>query len=507
MTATALLPPAQTAARSAPMLSRTEATRFLQRATFGPTPDDVDQLMGEGIEAWLDRELTTTPNSSIYDLVVRSDKFDQSVWTHYLSGNAPLRKRVGYALSQIFVVSVPGINKVPAAAFADLLEAHAFGNYRDLLGAVTKSPAMGQYLTYMGNRKANPAKGTMPDENYAREILQLFSIGLERTWRNGWPVRDSNGDPLPAYGEADVQGLARVFTGWRLDMQAPKPQRYRNEMWHDHRRYENGEKTFLGLTIPAGVPGPQALDMALDHIAGRREVGGFISRQLIQRLVTSNPSGPYVKRVIDAWENDGTGVRGNLGAVVKAILTDPEATGAATRRSGKLREPVLRFSAVLKALDVSSTQAVFNIRGLQDSATKLGQTPFRSPSVFNFYRPGYVPPQTALAEQGMVAPEFQIANEASVIGWTNFLSKFIAFSPNGIKLDRSGLLPLADDPEALVDEVAARLLGREMSAETRAIVVDCVGRVSLFRQWTQRIERVNTALVLTAASPDFLHEA
>ena len=294
---------------------------------------------------------------------------------------------------------------------------------------------MGIYLSHRGNRKADyDAQGKplrVPDENYARELMQLFTIGLVQLHPDGTP-KLKDGQPQPTYTQDDVSQLARVFTGWDLARPtgADAAERLRLPMQHIAARHSPEEKRFLGVLIPARTDGPTSLRIALDALFQHPNVGPFIGRQLIQRLVTSNPSPAYVARVAARFDNDGTGVRGNLRAVTEQVLRDPEARSPLNITQpapswGKLREPVLRFTQMARAFGIQSSGPLWRIGDLSDPARELGQSPLRAPSVFNFYRPGYVPPHTSLATAQLVAPEFQITTDTSVPGIVNTLQAFM----------------------------------------------------------------------------------
>ncbi len=522
-------------------LTRADAVRFLQRATFGPTPGDVDDLLASDLDTWFSDQTARTMPTTHLDRRVEHGNTMYALWEGFLAGPDQLRKRVGYALSQIFVASDLGVNNLRLCAYADLLETHAFGTYRALIEHVTRSPAMGQYLTYDRNRAADPRRGSVPDENYAREIMQLFSIGLWELQRNGERRLDTGGQPIPTYDTDDILGLARVFTGFE-SQQTEDPYSHADPMRSDSdfsdRWHERGEKRFLGTVIPASETRTldESLAIALDALDAHPNTPPFISRQLIQRLVTSNPTPAYVERVVSVWEDDGSPsrVRGNLAAVVRAILLDDEAwTATPSEQHGKLREPVLRFTLVTRALDIRSTHRPWPITSLSDSATELGQQPYESPSVFNFYRPGYVPPQSPLGDAGLVAPEMQLHNETAAIGWVNYITRFLMRPPGrnfdgyraqisfGID-DLVALIAVAEPTEtqaaSLVDELAARLCPFGLSPAVRELVVRRVRGVvdtrydhsdETTRERTRErvhLDRVMGAASLIAASTDFLHE-
>ncbi len=493
-------------------LTRADAVRFLQRATFGGTPADVDGLVRDGVGAWFTRQLRLLPAEKHLDRMLRLDTPNQSVgftsvyWQGVFTGADQLRKRVAYALSQIFVVSERDVDRNDVAYYADLLEEHALGTFRNLLEKITYSRAMGRYLTYNNNRKANAAQGRVPDENYAREIMQLFTIGLWELNADG-TQRLSGGQPIPTYDLDDVRGLARVLTGLAFDNTPPTPERNRFPMGIVEANHELGTKEFLGVVIPANTTTAASIGRALDTLANHPNTGPFIVKQLIQRLVTSNPTPAYVARVAAVFTNDGAGQRGNLAAVVRAILVDDEAWQDSPPDSfGKLREPVLRYTTVLRALGVATTAQIWPVGRTNEEATALGQSPYYSSSVFNFYRPGYVPPQTALGDQRLVAPEFQIATESAVLAWVNFLGAQLRSLPAVLSLDLAALNALATTPPALIDELGARLCPRGLSAAVRTVLVRRVSAITRPNAADQTRERVLGAVLMIAASSDFLYE-
>ncbi len=489
-------------------LERADATRFLQRATFGPRSGDVDELIARGVDGWLTDQMALTPPETHLERRLRTDlSARRGYWRGVLSEPDQLRRRVGYALSQILVASANDVGQTTIAHYMDLLEQHAFGMFRDLLEAVSRSQAMGEYLTFVNNRKADPRQGRVPDENYAREVMQLFTIGLWELEPDG-TRRLASGEPIATYDQDDISGLARVFTGWRRP-DDDTTARYSMPMVMRERDHEPGAKSFLGTTIPENTPGEASLALALDTLVAHDNVGPFIGRQLIQRLVTSNPSPAYVQRVATTFADNGHGVRGDLGAVVRAVLLDDEAWRADQPATfGKLREPVLRFTVVARALDVtSSDDDNWSFDDTRDSATSLGQLPFASPSVFNFYRPGYVAPQTPLSDLDLVAPEFQIVDETAAIGWINWLGSYLRNPRGSQSYDLTALLTLAEDIPALVTEVADRLCPDGISAGLRSVVERNIAAVVDERNLArQALERALGVVLLIAASTDFLHE-
>jgi uncharacterized protein (DUF1800 family) len=505
----------------AAVFTTAEASRLLAQASFGADRAEVDRARGLGAAGWIDDQLAlprsqshvdwlTAQGFNLYpDFQFSRSATDYTVWRKFLSSPDQLRQRVVFALSQILVIGVDGISSrwpaFQAAYYLDLLEQHAFGNFRALLEAVTLSPAMGNYLSMRGSRRADTS-GRQPDENYAREVMQLFSIGLVDLNPDGTP---RGGTPTDSYVQADVTGLARVFTGWDYAAgDTTTPATVITPMVNTASRHESGAKTFLGITIPAATSAADSLRIALDTLAGNANVGPFIGRQLIQRLVTSNPSAAYVGRVSAVWANDGSGVRGNLAAVVRAILLDVEARDTAAVRAsasaGKLREPVLRFAQWARAARAGSASGQWRLPNLSDPATRLGQSPLRSASVFNFYRPGYVPPNTSLATAGRVAPELQITTETSVAGYLNFMQSAIA-TVNGVtgsdvRPDYSTWLALAADPQALADEANLVLASGQLSTASVTLIRDAVAAIAA----TNTSQRVQVAMLLTLGAPEYL---
>ncbi len=495
-----------------------EASRFLGQASMGASRTQIARVQAIGYAAWIDEQMAMPPSQSRWDALVAAGfsdvayrnseaGFDSVAWKKLLTSADTLRQRVTLAFSEIVVTSIDGLvgggwKQFAAAAWLDLLEAGVFGSHRALMQQVSLSPAMGMYLTYRGSRKTNPATGALPDENYARELMQLFTIGLVQLGADGTPTT------TPTYMQSDITGLARVFTGWEFDYAgltgsaaAATPESVRRPMVNIASRYETGEKVFLGTTITAGIAASAALTSALDAICSHPNVASFLSRQLIQRLVTSNPSAAYVGRVAAVFSADATGARGNLGAVVKAILLDAEARVApAIGTSGKLREPILRLTGWARAYTVISSSGAY-LGNTSDPATQLGQSPLRSPSVFNFFRPGYVPPNTSIASASLVAPEFQITNESSVVGTVNYLQRAVAGTLAGLTADYSSLTAIADDAVALVAEVNVVLAAGQLGESTVATIASAVQTMTSGTD-AARLLRTKAAVLLVLASPE-----
>ncbi|HYF44063.1 MAG TPA: DUF1800 domain-containing protein [Ramlibacter sp.] len=513
-----------------------EAARFLLQAQFSASEAEIAAVRSMGYAGWLGQQMGATSTtgwdwleSKGYGDPFASQRwFDQSapgdhmVWNQLLTSTDAVRKRVALALSEFFVVSLASLDFTwrshAIAAWWDLLAAHAFGNFRTLLEAVTLSPAMGYYLNTRGNQRENAATGRQPDENYAREVMQLMTIGLVQLNADGTEQRDAQGNKIDSYTQSDVTNLARVFTGWDFDQSQNQPVNVngrnvpstlytRLPMALNASRHSTLASTFLGTTIPANTPGAAALRQALDTLFHHPNVGPFFARQMIQRLVTSNPSPAYVGRVAATFNNNGAGVRGDLGAVFGAILLDDEARspqGLVQPAFGKLREPMLRFVQWGRTFGLASASDAWRIGDLGNAATQLGQSPLRSPSVFNFFRPGYVPPSTALAATQAVAPEFQIVNESSVGGYLNFMQNTVR---NGVGSDLQPAytteLVLAADPAALVGRLSLLLCAGQLGGSNAGLIINAIGGMPTNTDAARR-NRVAAAVLMVMASPEYL---
>jgi len=474
------------------------AARFLQQATFGPTTAAIDALVAGNLDfdAWIDAEIAK-PATYLGDVVTTwTDPQDgsvfgwkqvpENVWYHAaIEGDDQLRLRMAWALAQVLVTSANGVSNTSQyeifLTYYDLLIEHALGNYRDLLGDVTYSPLMGEYLTYDGNRKAQGAQ--KPDENYAREVMQLFTIGLWELNPDGTLALDPSGEPIPTYDNGDIETFARVFTGLYSGGSRTDPMKIRES---DH---DSDEKVLLDgtTTLPAGQTTAQDLDGALDHLFNHPNTGPFLARLLIQRLTCSNPSPSYIERVADAFADNGSGVRGDLAAVARAILTDPEAREpvfAGDDAHGKSREPVIRVMHLCRAFSIQATGNNSTTYRLTRWNDPLPHYPFQSPSVFNFYLPDHQPPGAILQRQ-LFAPEFQIMNDATSIKFMNALLVLVtdglarpldtrgASNTTG-KLDYTEELALAGDAAALIDHLDLLLTAGRLTDANRQTILDAV---------------------------------
>ena len=500
-----------------------QASRLLSQATFGPTVEEINRLTEMGTAAWFNDQfskpqrlhfsyMNSLPpgNGDDYD----QDQFFESFWQQAVNGDDQLRQRVTFALSQIFVISYQNstlaYNARGVANYYDLLGAHAFRNFRDLLEAVTLHPMMGNYLNALGNRKTEGTR--VPNENYAREIMQLFTIGLRQLNPDG---TDTTVPATETYTSDDIKGLAKVFTGWSWAGPDQSSSRFfgwgdadPNRDWLPMQNYaayhETLPKSFLGVTIPANTSGKASLRIALDTLFNHPNVGPFIGRELIQRMVGSNPSPAYVGRVAAAFNNNGQGVRGDMKAVIKAVLLDPEArTVPTSSTAGKLREPVIRLANWMRAFHATSSSGRFKMDITDDPLWGLAQTPMRSPSVFNFFRPEYVPPNSSIAAASLFSPEMQITEEMSVTGYLNFMRDTIQNGTgmsNDIKADYTAELALARSPGVLVDRVNLLLMQNQMSATLRSQILAAINS----NPGNSDINRVYLAVFLTMASPEYI---
>lgn len=534
----ALLAGAATAAG----LAEGDARRFLAQATFGPTDASVAELIAIGKEAWLQQQFSlrtsdyrglpyVDPNRSLgcpagspdtcgrdnYSLFPVQVQFFQNA----VHGPDQLRQRTALALSQILVVSGQQI-KLPYAManYQRIFLDNAFGNFRTVLREVTLSPAMGRFLNMANNDKPNPAKGIEPNENYAREVLQLFSIGLWQLNLDGTPRLGADGQPLPSYDQETVEGFAHVFTGWTYPPRPgatrnrfPNPSNFDGPMvaFADH--HDTGAKRLLGgVTLPAGQSAAADLEAAIDNIFNHPNVGPFIGRQLIQQFVTANPSPAYVARVAAAFNNAsaspagarrGNG-RGDMQAVLSAVLLDPEAARpAAPERFGKLREPILQLTHLFRALGGQSDGV-----WLRAQAASLGQLVFSPPSVFNFFSPDQDLPD----DPSLDGPAFGLFNASQAFKLSGILStalngKGVAPDPKvtratGSRIDLARWQALAANPAALVNDIDRVLLAGRASSPLRQALL----QAAQIHPASKPLDRARSALFLAVMSPEYLVE-
>jgi uncharacterized protein (DUF1800 family) len=543
-----------------PVVAPNDAARFLEQATFGPTDADIRTLSLEGYQAWLNQQfamqptptepgveqalIVNNPPCAAADVKCNTALFlennqdeglvQDTFWQQSLTAPDELRQRVKYALSQIFVISsnnTTAIQNMPRgeASYYDMLGNDAFGNYRQLLQDVTLHPMMGQFLSMLGNDKGNAT--TDPDENYAREVMQLFNIGLWQLNNDG-TQQLVNGQPVPTYSNTDVMGLAAVFTGFSWQI----PGDTSDDGWSncclyvgpgegeellpmtaypDH--HSTVEKDFLGVTIPAsGSSDPNGdLKIALDTLFNHPNLPPFFSKQMIQHLVTSNPSPAYVNRVAQVFINDGTGVRGNLQAVITAILMDPEARDSATYvgnpQYGKVRESLLRYTEWARAFTAQSRTGSFDMGSTEDPIYGLGEMWLRSPTVFNWFAPGYTPPNSPISAAGLLSPEMQMTNVSTVVGYINYLQYAIGANAQGgpdVFSYYSTEMTLAATPDQLMDRINLLLMSGQMSSSLYNQILAAVAAIPIPTGDQNAINaallsRAQTAIYLTVASPDY----
>ncbi len=537
---------------SATVLARRQgAARLLLQATFGPTPADIDKVAATTPTSWITQQMAIAarpdfvthvqaqfargaayrPGGDQYSAAWVPERF----WATAATSTDQLRKRVAFALHHVFMVSLADSNLYEHtrayANYLDTLNKYAFGNYRTLLEEVALSPVMGIYLSHMRNRKEDPATGRVPDENFAREVMQLFSIGLVELNPDGTPRVGADGRPIETYDNADVMGLAKIFTGWSWAF--PDSQLTENRFrwgWPDYslagdtridlqkmKSYRGQFSTaavqlFAGkphaITIPAGGTAAARLKLALDGLFMHPNVGPFIGRQLIQQLVTSHPSPAYVARVSAAFANNGKGQRGDLAAVIKAVLLDAEARGVPSPTFGKLREPVLRVTQWMRAFGAKSVTGRYMLAyELED----LSQRALAAPSVFGWFRPGYIPPGTAFAARNATAPEFQIVNESTTALWANQVEGMVGWGMGwtGSTSDVTTtfapqvVLSTSGNVEALVQNLNLLLFAGGMSPALRQDLLDAVGGVN-GTDADSHLNRARIAAYVAMSSPEFL---
>ncbi|WP_246434538.1 DUF1800 domain-containing protein [Teredinibacter haidensis] len=538
--------------------SAVASARFLTQATFGPTAKSIYAAMAKTREQWIEEQFAKpqTKHLALLDARLAEIGFDPAPaaenddegwlrdiqrsdiwWESTIWGEDQLRQKVAYAISQILVISnvsdVLYNDSRGIANYHDILAEHAFGHYRDLLEAITLNPMMGEYLSMIRNEKADEQRNIRPDENYAREIMQLFSIGLVELNIDGTPKLNANSHLIPTYSQEDIKALARVFTGWNhatitqwwewvnsgdSETLAMKP----FSQYHD-----NKEKIlFNNKTIPASQTPQADIDNALDILFAHNNIAPFISKQLIQHLVTSNPAPEYVERVATVFNNNGSGVKGDMKAVIKAILLDDEATNGHMQNPtsfGKLREPLLKLAAIWRAFKaqgapVEEASGEISQNRLRQRATdqKLGQRPYGAFSVFNFYRPDYQQPG-AIKDNNLLSPEFQIMTESLLVSATSHLGDNLYWRdtegswPKSEKVGHNwDMYPsqlylaeekaIASDTRALLNRINLLLMAGQMSENLYHTLLTFLND---FAPYTSAEMKIYDAIFLTVASPEF----
>ncbi len=537
--------------------NKNAASRFLSFAAMGYTYQDIDNVEAMGYEAWIDAQLGVLPATTLYQKVQDLHQYEldnatydptnppnenQSMWwnawyDYHMKGNDLLRQRVAYALSQILVISVnSNFSGEPTALshYYDKLLNNAFGSYRTILDSVTYNASMGNYLTYINNPKTDVINNVFPDENYAREVMQLFTIGLYELNMDGTRKLDGNGDPIATYDNDDILEYSKIFTGltwgdqekfgrgWHKEDDSWK---YPMQMYDDE--HEPGVKYLLNNeTTPDRNPvdGKADIKDALDNLFNHPNTPPFVCTFLIQRLVTSNPSPAYVERVSEVFVNDGNGMRGNLGAVVKAILLDEEATSCMEGQAndfGSLREPFIRYIHLGKAMNGYTTSGNFR-NVMNDIFERSGQRPLNSPSVFNFFQRDYTP-IGAIEDADKVAPVFQITDSQTITGWINGLYRWLFYEnygdewrkyddePDAVRDGETTELNYEDYYAYTSDDKLVELFDKfnlifahgRVSSESIAEMIDLVSRLENDNEDQQR-ERIQIAAYLILTSPEYL---
>ena len=541
-----------------------EAARFALQAKFNVTDAEIAELRQQGYAPWISAQLNAPEAqtgvawlddrgygavSAVTEFFDHSYPGDFMIWQQLMQSPDGVRKRLALALSEFFVVSLNSIDAEfrshGIAQYWDLLVRGTRGNFRQLLEDITLNPAMGVFLNTKGNQKED-GRGRQPDENYAREVMQLFTIGLYQLNADGTEKRAADGSKLASYTLADVSNLSRVFTGWDFDSSQSvntllqysgyarnigNTTRMTRRMVLTASRHSTLAATFLGTTIAANTPGDQALKTALDTLFNHPNVGPFFGKQMIQRLVTSNPSPAYVARVAAIFNNNGDGVRGDMKSVFAAVLLDDEArspAGLSAPTFGKLREPMVRLVQWGRTFGLTSKAGSWKIDEQGNPSDQLGQSPLRPGSVFNFFRPGYVPPSTALAASQQVAPEFQIVNESTVGGYLNYMQDRIRY---GFNIDSPALaehsynsysrdvtasyaaeLLLVADVPALVNRLNLLMCAGQLSAGTRTLMTSALSATALPTPTASnaqavldaKLNRICAGVLMVLASAEYL---
>ncbi|AMN50029.1 hypothetical protein AK823_09210 [Psychrobacter sp. P2G3] len=515
-------------------LNDISAARFLQQAQFSSTKAEIKDLKSIGINQWLNRQFSMPVEITAYNWLLqqghntKKNKYsdrpgDWMAWQQLLSSKDTLRKRMALALSEILVLSSEQLS-LPHRGFAigaywDLLNKYAFGSFRDLLKSVTLNLGMGAYLDLRHSRRAND-RGRRPDENYAREVMQLFTIGLVELNLDGTP-KLHNGEPIETYTQETVTNIARALTGWTVDNRSnvTKSDTYveftRNPMINIPSRHDTRSASFFGVTVPEGSNGEQALEIVIDTLFNHSNVGPFISKQLIQRLVTSNPSPDYVSRVATIFNSNDKGERGNLKSVLQAILTDKEARILPKEHKptiGKVREPMIRLIQWVHTFtNRRSISGEWMISTTISRKWGLGQSPLRAPSVFNFFDADYAPNTDDFTRNGIVAPELQLHNVTSTVSYINYIKRIIekgvlyGFIETIIEIapNYDEEMKLHDQPKKLVEHLKLTLCAGQMSHKTTSLIISALNELTDDSPRGKE-NRVHLAILMTMVSPDYL---
>lgn len=498
--------------------NKKEAARFLLKASFGPTDESIEEVMAMGLAGWVDHQATiplTRLQTSIArnSLSINSSRGRDGWWRSANIAPDQLRQRIAYALSQILVVnceggSVIGDNYITQARYYDIFTAGAFGSYRDILEKVTYSPVMGFYLSHLNNRKSddpvNPTR--FPDENFAREIMQLFTIGLWELDLDGTRKLDENGSLIPTYDNETITEMAKVFTGMSHsttnngraatsfhNVARGNDYFYKMKVWDEE--HEPGPKFLInGVELDGMQTGEEEVQAALNALMSHSSLPPFLSRLLIQRFTSSNPSPAYLARVSRVWGDDSSGEVNDLGEVIKAILLDPEALNGSfgNQFSGKVREPIIRYASLARAFNLASESGKYSTNQplLNDD---FGQFPMLSPSVFNFYLPDFAP-EGEFRRSGMVSPELQLASLSQMLRSDSRFAASVEESGVLGSFDLTRELALANNPGVLIDRVDLLMTGGRLRAETKSFILNAV------QSEVTDLEKVRTAIYLVSQS-------
>jgi uncharacterized protein (DUF1800 family) len=502
------------------LASVTTAARLLDQATFGPTLAQIENVRKTGVDAWITGQFNT-PDTPLADIPSplpaaclpynSANACEQSEWWQAaLADDDQLRQRVAFALSEIFVISSYNVNATTITYYHNTLARDAFTNFSTIMHDVSLSPGMGIYLNMLNSAKAS--KGQIANENYARELMQLFTIGLDQLNLDGTPQMDASGNTIPTYNEAQVQAFARAYTGWTYaNASGGSPTTFPNStpnyfapMAPVESEHDSTAKALLnGTVLPAGQTAEEDLDGALANIFNHANVGPFVCRQLIQHLVAGDPSSAYVSRIAAIFANNGSGVRGDMRAVIRAILEDSEARAGdtdPTYDSGHLREPILWLTNCLRALGFTNTDPNHSYYALSNYSLLMGERPYQSPSVFNFFPPSYLIPQTTLN-----APEFGLEDTATASFRLSLADLIVNNKIIGFFIDLSATSLLgqiaASSPSQLVDTLDVMFMHGQMPTDMRAQILSAIGGLKT----TAQKVRVAVYLVISSSQYKIMH--
>ena len=497
------------------VLAANVAAHFLDQAAFGPDFLTLDHIETVGLDQYLNEQFTA-PISSYPDPATTGFGINQvqaRFFTNAVHGQDQLRQRVAFALGQIFVVSAIEENTpTQLVPYLGILQKDAFANFRTLMKDVTLSPTMGEYLDMRNNDKADPTRDTRANENYARELMQLFTIGLSQLNPDGTLKLDAGGNPIPTYDQTTIQNFAKVYTGWTYPTkpgavaQKHNPAYYNGPMVPFESNHDTTSKTLLnGFVLPAGQTAEQDLEAALDNIFNHPNVGPFIGKQLIQHLVSSNPSSAYVARVASVFNDNGSGVRGDLQAVIRAILLDPEARqgddgpfadGPNSPPGAHLREPVFVVASILRGLGAW----VNDTNNLTPLAANLGQTLFLPPTVFNYFAPSYHIPPEVTPGMDLLGPEFQLDSPSNAVARFNMVNTMIYGSLGaGAVIDLTPFSNLGSKPADLVDAVSQVFMDSQMPSKVQTALLGAINAITGTSAAANKA-RAQAAIYLTVSS-------